>query len=140
MKNTSESRYTDQEARKKYRRDFMRKYMKTYRIKCKKEGRYYWGNASAKARVKAIEALGGPICVKCGCTSLSILEINHKSSGHRKSWAVGHARLKALRAIVRGSIDRGAFDVRCRVCNALHYVQEILGIKGHKVTWLPEFA
>lgn len=47
---------------------------------------------------------------------------------------VGQNR-QLYRDIVRGSVELNNYHVLCRVCHALRYVQDILGVKGHKVTW-----
>jgi hypothetical protein len=39
------------------------------------------------------------------------------------------------RQIVNDKVDLNEYNVLCRVCNALHYVQDILGIEGHTVFW-----
>lgn len=140
MGNASYVRYKDKEKRKRYLREYMRRYMKKYgkkyRERCKREGRDYWGQKSSRLRAQVIEILGGPVCNECGCTAFHILEINHKNGGGRKAlWDNANERIKSFRGIIKGSIDKKDFNILCRVCNALHYVREILGIDGHSVKW-----
>lgn len=84
-------------------------------------------------RRRAIDMIGGPKCVGCGCDRYAILEINHKN-GHGR---VVSPRGKVISQILNGKIPVSDFNVMCRVCNALHYVCEILGIRGHTVIWNP---
>ncbi len=39
------------------------------------------------------------------------------------------------RDIVNDKVDLSEYNVLCRIGNALHYVQEILGISRHQVLW-----
>ena len=39
------------------------------------------------------------------------------------------------RDIAKGRVELSEYNVLCRVCNALHYIQAILGVKGHQVIW-----
>ena len=78
--------------------------------------------------------IGGQKCVNCGCDIVEILEINHKDGGGRQE-IIGKSNKEYLRDIIYDKVDTSKYDVRCRVCNALHYVEELKGIKGHKVIW-----
>src|SRR4030042_6537147 len=39
-----------------------------------------------KRRIKAMELIGGAICVRCGCDEFPFLEINHKNGGGCKRY------------------------------------------------------
>lgn len=131
-------KYKDPEKRKKYKRDFMRDYMKKWRHshpeeQHKRERRYY-----ANLKRRAMDRLGGAKCVNCGSEVLSVLEINHKNGGGRKQLATIRAFHNLgifYRAIINEKVDIKELDVRCRVCNALYYVQETRGIKGYAITY-----
>jgi hypothetical protein len=88
-----------------------------------------------KLRVKVIELLGGYVCRECGCSIEAILEINHRNGGGRKQTATMPLRRKMYLNILNGKVKKEDYEVLCRICNAAHYVREILGIKGHQVTW-----
>jgi hypothetical protein len=40
------------------------------------------------------------------------------------------------RTIAEDSDARTKYNIMCKPCNALYYVREILGIKGHTITWM----
>ena len=81
-----------------------------------------------------MEQLGGKQCCNCGCDDFSILEINHINGGGRKALKIASNRQLYLN-IVKDRVNLKEYNVLCRVCNALHYVQDILGVEGHKVLW-----
>ncbi len=90
-----------------------------------------------RLREKAIEKLGGPVCVNCGCTKKEILEINHvkgKGRQERKKYQNYHS---FFRDIINEKVNIMDFNILCRVCNAKHYVENELGIKGYKIEFRP---
>ena len=78
---------------------------------------------------EALNMLGGAKCVNCGCNNIIALEFNHKTGGHRKSGLPLGSELH--HALLKGTVDKNLFDVRCRPCNALHYLE----IKGLLNKW-----
>ena len=115
--------------------EWSRNYMQEYR-KIHPEYRSLRRGRTSQFRLLAIQSLGQTKCVNCGCLVSSLLEINHKKGNGAKEIRdrfSGHRDF--YRALYLGKIDRGDYDVRCRVCNVLHYVTDILGIKGHSVVW-----
>ena len=138
------------EALKRYRasekgsqkyRERMREYMIAYRQRYKQSDSYQpeeerrkWREQHKRVREKAIECLGGKQCVNCGCNEFSLLEINHINGGGRKEAKTKQNR-QLYREIINGKVDLSDYNVLCRVCNALHYVQNIIGIEGHEVLW-----
>lgn len=115
-----------------YKKNYMANYRKTHpdykpnKIDYKK-----------RLRERAIQKLGGPICVNCGCTKKEILEINHiKGNGRqeRKKYQNYHS---FFRAIINEKVNIRDYNILCRVCNAKHYIEEKFGIKGYEIKFTP---
>ncbi|MBK8813951.1 MAG: hypothetical protein IPN69_24905 [Acidobacteria bacterium] len=126
---------------KEKQREFMRQYMRAWRRRRKNSANYdieherrKWREQHRKVREKAMERLGGTVCVNCGCDEFPILEINHINGGGRQALKTTQNR-QLYRARMNDKIDLSEYNVLCRICNALHYVQDVLGIEGHQVTW-----
>lgn len=137
----AQKRYRASEKGKLKHREHMRKYMIDWRKQPKESAEYNpeeerrkWREQHQKVREKAMERLGGKQCSNCGCDDFSILEINHIKGGGRIALKTTSNR-KLYLDIVKDRVDLKEYNVLCRVCNALHYVQDILGINGHKVLW-----
>ena len=134
-------RYRSTEKGKKNHREYMREYMIAWRARRKADQNYdvdverrKWWEQHQRVRERAMENLGGAKCVNCGCDEFSILEINHIRGGGRKELKASQNR-QLYRAIMNDKVDLSDYNVLCRVCNALHYVQDILGVSGHTVLW-----
>lgn len=126
------SQYRDPEKNRKYMREYMRARRK------KAGGLLPWERGYLRRlRAKVIAHLGGPACWECGCRVESILEINHRRGGGRKQTSTMPLRRTMYRSILNGILKKDDYDILCRVCNAAHYVRNILGITGHQVTWTP---
>lgn len=123
--------YKDKEKRKASNRIFQAR----YREKMKSLGlmRPHDKNVSIKVRKKAMEYLGGCFCVNCGCYILDILEINHINLGGRQEHL--QKGLKLYRDIYLGRVPKENYNVLCRVCNAIHYVETKFNIQGFNLTW-----
>jgi hypothetical protein len=126
---------------KQKHREHMREYMIEWRKRNKEsenynpeEERRKWREQHRRVREKAMDRIGGKKCFNCGCTNFSILEINHINGGGRKELKAKQNR-QLYRDIVNDKVNLNEYNVLCRVCNALHYVQDILGITGHQVLW-----
>lgn len=80
-------------------------------------------------KIKAIEKLGGK-CVNCGCDDIKALEFNHINGGGSDERRKNNGGLskKLYLDIVAGR--RNDIDLRCKVCNALHCLVEIKGLKN----------
>jgi hypothetical protein len=79
-------------------------------------------------------------CNLCGCNDLKILEINHiNGGGHQEvyKYATSDNIYKFYNAIISGKRSIDDLEVLCKICNALHYVQKILGIQGHEIRYTP---
>lgn len=98
------------------------------------EERRKWREQHRRVRDSAMDVLGGKRCANCGCDEVSLLEINHINGGGR-TIAKTRQNRQLYRDIAKGRVELSNYNVLCRVCNALHYIQSILGVKGHQVTW-----
>lgn len=87
-----------------------------------------------QVRRDAIKALGGK-CVNCGCTDIRLLEINHIEGGGRKEYRKNSPAF-IYRQIRDKEADMSRYNVLCRLCNQLHYIEEILGYKGYTINYL----
>jgi hypothetical protein len=122
------------EARREYMKDYMRLRRKNTAPEILRETeRRYW----RKLKIRVLDHLGGPRCCNCGCDVIDILEINHiNGGGHQELEVVYKGNLKQYyRDILNGKLNKENYNVLCKVCNALHYVEELKGIKGHIVIW-----
>lgn len=73
-----------------------------------------------KMKIKVLEMLGGVRCVQCKNTYLGILEINHINGGGRKE---SKNRRNIYSDIYYGRRNTDDLNVKCRLCNALDYLQ-----------------
>ena len=135
------SRYRATERGSRKHREYMREYMIAYREHRKQSGDYdveeerrKWREQHRRVREKAMDVLGGKRCANCGCDEFDLLEINHINGGGRAT-SKTRQRRQLYRDIVKGTVNLSDYNILCRVCNALHYVQDILGVKGHKIKW-----
>ncbi len=119
----------------------MRSYMVEWRRKRREspdydpeEERRKWREQHRHLREAAMDRLGGRTCSNCRCDNVAILEINHVHGGGRQALKDTQNR-KLYRSIVNDKVDLSEYNVLCRVCNALHYVRDVLSIRGHQVTW-----
>ncbi len=83
-------------------------------------------------RESATEVPGGRRCANCVCDEVSLLEVNHTNGG--RAVAKSRRNRQLYRDIARGGVELSDYNVLCRVCNALHYIQFILGVSGRQVT------
>jgi hypothetical protein len=135
------NRYRASEKGRSQHRDYMRDYMRSWRENRKSRPEYdpdterrKWREQHRKVRIAAMEKLGGMICANCGCDIDQILEINHIHGGGRQELKGGQNR-QLYRWILNDKVAADDYNVLCRVCNALHYVQDVLGHQGHAVMW-----
>ncbi len=135
------TRYNRSEKGRQKHKEYMRDYMPAWRARRKavegydqEEERRKWREQHQIVRRRAMEKLGGLNCCNCGCDQFPLLEINHLRGGGRQAMKATQNR-KLYRLIANDKIDLDEYNVLCRVCNAMHYVQEILGIQGHTVIW-----
>jgi hypothetical protein len=88
-------------------------------------------------RIRAIEKLGGK-CINCGCDDFQALEMNHINGGGRKETKkYGPMQKQLYYAIIAGR--RNDIELTCKVCNSLHYLVKIKGLKNNwKITYSKE--
>jgi hypothetical protein len=98
------------------------------------EERRKWREQHQRVRESAIDKLGGRRCAQCGCDEFGLLEINHINGGGRAA-AKARQNRQLYRDIASGRVQPSDYNILCRVCNALHYVRDILGVEGHEVVW-----
>jgi len=92
----------------------------------------YW----RKIRQQVIQKLGGK-CAKCGCDNYDALEINHLNGGGRKE-AKKISNKAFYLAILNGTRQTDDLDIRCKVCNNVHYLKKIKKLSGTwTVFWKP---
>lgn len=90
-----------------------------------------------RLRESAIEKLGCLICVNCGCQVKEILEINHIKGNGRQELKKYQNYHSFFRAIINEKVNIRDYNILCRVCNAKHYIEEKIGIKGYEVKFTP---
>ena len=134
-------RYMATEKGKAKRREYMRVYMPAYRQRLIAEGRLdrekqheYDKKAHRRLREKVFEVLGGAQCSNCGCDVFEILEVNHINGGGRREQKDKQTR-QLYREIIYGRVNADNYNVLCRICNALHYVETVIGIEGFRIKW-----
>ncbi len=83
----------------------------------------------------------GGMCINCGCTIPDASEINHKNGGGRKEYhggVRGDRQKDMLFAIMNGTRSTDDLEMRCRICNALHYAETVRKLPGKwTVMWTP---
>jgi len=92
--------------------------------------------AERRYRRRALLLVGRGVvaCVGCGCDDARLLEINHKNGGGGKEHASLNGRgFHRQIAQMKRSVDD--LDLRCRPCNAVHFLESKYGPLPFKVTW-----
>jgi hypothetical protein len=122
--------FKDKEAYNKYMREYMQRGRQDNPDKYRKQHRKY----KTKLKVKVFAQYGNA-CNGCGSTVQEILELNHLNGGGcQERKRIGRNGYGIYRNALK---EPSKYNLLCRICNALHYVSDILGIKGYKVTWKP---
>jgi len=84
-----------------------------------------------KRKILALNLCGGLECINCGQTDIRTLELNFIGGGHTK--LAKSNKIFETRSIyynlIKGKIDPKLFDVRCKVCNMVEYVERVFGLK-----------
>ena len=112
----------------------IRKKDKNYNKYAAKKMREYY----KRLRLQALQKITGsekPLCNRCSCDFLPLLNINHKNGGGRRERTQYGNTREFYRVIVRGTRKLIDLEVLCRVCNAIHYANFKYGAK-YKVKFL----
>lgn len=128
-------KYKDIEKRKIYLRNYNRIWARKYRAKLKAEGKPRTWDRTATTRLKAINFLGGPVCMGCGCTDLRIIEINHVFGDGTKERKTKRNSIEIYRDIYLGRTPKENYNVLCKVCNAVHYIKLKFNINNYNIKW-----
>ncbi len=106
--------------------------LERYRVKETKRRKKQWHNDpeyrrahfyfQLSYRVKAFEMIGGAECVRCHVKDPRILEINHINGGGYQHFVKSKTKSLA-RELLRGDADLSKYNVMCRPCNALDYIE-----------------
>lgn len=107
---------------------------RAYQSKWVKKNRIKQNEYIQKMKIKAYKILGEK-CINCGCDDIQALEFNHKNGGGAAEYrAHGGCQKQLILDIVAGR--RKDIELTCRVCNALHYLVKLKGLKNKwKVTY-----
>jgi len=87
-----------------------------------------------KKRQRALLLVGRGLvkCINCGCNKPEFLEVNHINGGGSKENERSSKFYSDLLAGRRGIED---LELRCKICNILHYSERIYGKLPHKIIW-----
>jgi len=108
-------------------------YNKNHKEKIKAYGETYKENI--RIDILNIISNNNPVCVRCGCDDVRLLEINHKNGGG------GEERKKEMnyyQNIHKGRRKTDDLELLCRVCNAWHYLELKYGKLPYKVSYFKE--
>ena len=89
-----------------------------------------------KHRILALSMIQKDVkCVRCGCTDVRFLEINHKNGGgYREKY-----NTRLAWSVVKGKRKTEDLEILCRPCNHIHYLEQKYGGQiPLKVVWNPE--
>jgi len=75
-----------------------------------------------KLKIFNIISGNNPVCVRCGCDDIRLLEINHKNGGGRKESGQGK-QSTFCGDILHGRREVDDLELLCRVCNSWHYLE-----------------
>ena len=81
--------------------------------------------------------MGGARCNNCGCDVFELLEVNHIKGAGRQELKSKQSR-QLYRDIINGQVEQRDYNVLCKVCNTLHYVEALMGVEGFQVKWNEE--
>jgi len=91
-----------------------------YRLKHPEKAKQIMKNTYWNRKKRAMDLIGGPTCVSCGCNEIAFLEINHIEGGGCKDVKENGNRI--VTRLLTGDVDSNGFNVLCRACNAVDYL------------------
>jgi hypothetical protein len=90
-----------------------------------------------RLKLAVLTRLGGPRCVRCGCTDIRLLDVNHIGGVNANEDRRHGTRF--YEAILSGVVSSAGLNVLCRPCNILDYVErkwpELAGT--YALSWTP---
>lgn len=146
--------FYDKEYYRKYReahREEIRENQRRFRIRHKErlhkeQAVYYQANKKKilekqkkwykKNRLEVLNVVSNnnPICVRCGCDNVRLLEINHKTGGGREE-TNGKYNTKFYSNILNGTRKVNDLEILCKVCNAWHALELKYGELPYKISY-----
>ncbi len=97
-----------------------------------------WTLKTLRKRHRILEIVGRGLfrCVSCGCNRIEFLEVNHRNGGGTQE----NARpSKFYGDILAGRREIDDLELRCKLCNALHYLEYKYGQTGFMISYQPAY-
>jgi len=128
------------EYQKKYRienKEHIKKYNKKYNEEHKEKLKKYMGKwyEQYRANILNIISNNNPLCVRCGCDDIRLLEVNHKNGGGGKELRGGKLSSKFYQDICAGKRKTDDLELLCKVCNSWHYLELKFGELPYKISY-----
>ena len=120
IRECSRKRYTDNP---EHYREYKNQWYKNH-PEYKKKVSLYNKTLRQQRRFKILNIISNnnPVCVRCGCDDIRLLEVNHKNGGGRKESGSGN-QSKFCADILHGRREINDLELLCRVCNSRHYLE-----------------
>jgi hypothetical protein len=98
--------------------------------------------SKAKLKRRVFSLIGLPVCARCGCDDVRVLEINHIYGGGHREWSERIANGKPgamIDAIRTGARDTKGLNILCTPCNHVDHLERMYhDLKGRcSVKWVP---
>jgi hypothetical protein len=108
---------------------------RTYRAKHPEKVKTSRAKQYQDRKKRAMDMVGGAVCVNCQCDEISFLEFNHKNGGGSKEWRETGRNI--MDRILKGDRHIDDLNILCRVCNALEHLKtkESNSAKRFQVVW-----
>ncbi len=123
------------ECRRKWNKthpEYLRKHYEANRDKAIEYGRKY----NRKIKMMALSMISKKIeCINCGCDDIRLLEVNHINGGGTKESKILGAGCSLWLKIISGKRKTDDLDIRCKVCNTIHYVNLKYGNTQHIISY-----
>jgi hypothetical protein len=135
MFNKKEYRENHKEETKVYNKEYRAKNREKNRAYCSKYAKEHRKEANKrnretmrKVRLGVLNSISNnnPVCVRCGCNDIRLLEVNHKNGDggkerrERKNYTIYFDVLNNKRRV-------DDLEILCKICNAWHYLEHKFG-------------
>lgn len=112
-------------------------YKKKYNEENKDRIKIYYLNRNKERRKKILDIISGgnPVCVRCGCDDIRLLEINHKNGGGTKETNKGRNASQFWNDIRSGKRKTNDLELLCKICNAEHALELKFGKLPFTITY-----